>query len=110
VGCEAGAQDARASRGRNYAESHDMVSLRHVYETLLTGYRDGVEKYSTPNGKRFRLLNMPYYYAGQLDVILRKYAWCYSTILQSVMLRVPSLSKFTPTLTTGLPCMRNLSP
>ncbi len=30
----------------NYAKNHDIVSLKHIYETLLTGYRDDVKKYS----------------------------------------------------------------
>lgn len=29
----------------NYAASEDIVSLRRVYDTLLTGYKDDVEKY-----------------------------------------------------------------
>ncbi len=36
----------------NYAESHDIVSLRHIYETLLTGYRDDVEKYADTESMR----------------------------------------------------------
>ncbi len=30
----------------HYADNRDFVSLRNIYETLLTGYRDDVEKYS----------------------------------------------------------------
>ncbi len=31
---------------QSYADSQDIVSLSHIYESLLTGYRDDVEKYS----------------------------------------------------------------
>ena len=31
---------------RDYAANKDIVALRDIYETLLTGYRDDVEKYS----------------------------------------------------------------
>ncbi len=31
---------------QSYAESQDIVTLSHLYESLLTGYRDDVEKYA----------------------------------------------------------------
>ncbi|MCD8208091.1 MAG: AAA family ATPase [Bacteroidales bacterium] len=52
----------------DYAGNKDIVSLKHIYETLLTGYRDDVEKYadteSTRNTIR-HILNNGWIYAGQ---------------------------------------------
>ncbi|MBL7113528.1 MAG: ATP-binding protein [Bacteroidales bacterium] len=36
----------------NYAASKDLVALRTVYDTLLTGYRDDTEKYARNNTQR----------------------------------------------------------
>lgn len=47
------------------AAPHD-VAVR-----VWTG-RYSVDNVSTPNGKRFRLINVPFYYVGQLDKILSK--------------------------------------
>ncbi len=52
----------------NYAENKDIVSLKHIYETLLTGYRDDVEKYSTNENMRNtirHILNAGWTYAAQ---------------------------------------------
>ncbi len=52
----------------SYAKNYDIVSLRHIYETLLTGYRDDVEKYShTENTINIirHILTAGWTYAGQ---------------------------------------------
>lgn len=51
----------------HYAEHQDIVALRHIYESLLTGYRDDVEKYAD-NGMRNiirHILNVGWIYAAQ---------------------------------------------
>lgn len=51
-----------------YADKQDIVSLRHVYETLLAGYRDDVEKYSATEALRNiirHILNAGWAYAAQ---------------------------------------------
>lgn len=52
----------------NYAENQDIVSLQNVYETLLTGYQDDVEKYASGNTLRNilrHILTVGWNYAGQ---------------------------------------------
>ncbi len=51
-----------------YADKRDIVSLKHIYETLLTGYRDDVEKYSDTEGMRSiirHILTAGWAYAAQ---------------------------------------------
>ncbi len=51
-----------------YAENRDIVALGTIYETLLTGYRDDVEKYShTENMRNIlrHILTAGWAYAGQ---------------------------------------------
>ncbi|MDE6452077.1 MAG: DUF4143 domain-containing protein, partial [Odoribacter sp.] len=53
---------------RSYAESRDIISLKYIYETLLTGYRDDVEKYSDTENMRNtirHILSAGWIYAGQ---------------------------------------------
>ena len=53
---------------RSFAESWDIISLKYIYETLLTGYRDDVEKYSDTDSMRNtirHILNAGWIYAGQ---------------------------------------------
>lgn len=53
---------------RSFAESRDIISLKYIYETLLTGYRDDVEKYSDTDSMRNtirHILNAGWIYAGQ---------------------------------------------
>lgn len=52
----------------SYAEHRDIISLKHIYETLLTGYRDDVEKYSATETMRNvirHILNAGWIYAAQ---------------------------------------------
>lgn len=52
----------------NYAEHRDITSLKYIYETLLTGYRDDVEKYSATESMRNvirHILNAGWIYAAQ---------------------------------------------
>jgi predicted AAA+ superfamily ATPase len=52
----------------NYARHRDIVTLNTIYETLLTGYRDDVEKYSDSENQRNILrmiLNIGWTYAAQ---------------------------------------------
>lgn len=52
----------------SYAENQDIVFLKNIYETLLTGYRDDVEKYSETESMRNvirHILNAGWIYAGQ---------------------------------------------
>ncbi len=52
----------------HYAAHQDIVALKHIYETLLTGYRDDVEKYAENANQRDLLrhiLNVGWFYAGQ---------------------------------------------
>lgn len=52
----------------NYAENQDVVALKYIYETLLTGYRDDVEKYSDNDSMRNvirHILNAGWIYAAQ---------------------------------------------
>ena len=52
----------------NYAEHQDIISLKYIYETLLTGYRDDVEKYSATETMRNvirHILNAGWIYAAQ---------------------------------------------
>ncbi len=52
----------------NYAQNRDIVSLKHIYETLLNGYRDDVEKYADTESMRNtirHILNNGWIYAGQ---------------------------------------------
>lgn len=52
----------------NYAINRDIVSLGHVYESLLTGYRDDIEKYSSTEtmGNILRhILNVGWLYAAK---------------------------------------------
>lgn len=52
----------------SYAEHRDIIALRHIYETLLTGYRDDVEKYSATDTMRNvirHILNAGWIYAVQ---------------------------------------------
>ena len=52
----------------NYAEHQDIISLKYIYETLLTGYRDDVEKYSATETMRNvirHILNTGWIYAAQ---------------------------------------------
>ncbi len=52
----------------NYAENRDLILFRHIYETLLTGYRDDVEKYSDSETMRNtirHILNVGWTYAAQ---------------------------------------------
>jgi len=51
-----------------YAEKRDIVSLRKVYDTLLTGYRDDIEKYAgnkTEANVLLHILKNGWRYAGQ---------------------------------------------
>lgn len=51
-----------------YAQTKDMVALRDIYETLLTGYRDDIEKYATNASSRNVLRHILLYgwpYAAQ---------------------------------------------
>jgi len=36
----------------SYAENHDIVALRKIYDTLLSGYRDDIEKYASNKTER----------------------------------------------------------
>ncbi len=52
----------------DYAQNRDIVSLQNIYETLLTGYRDDVEKYSSSTSMTniFRhILNVGWGYAAK---------------------------------------------
>lgn len=52
----------------SYAEHRDIISLKYIYETLLTGYRDDVEKYSATESMRNvirHILNAGWIYAAQ---------------------------------------------
>ncbi len=52
----------------SYAEHRDMISLKPIYETLLTGYRDDVEKYANTESMRStirHILTTGWIYAGQ---------------------------------------------
>lgn len=52
----------------SYAEHRDIISLKYIYETLLTGYRDDVEKYSETEAMRNvirHILNAGWIYAAQ---------------------------------------------
>lgn len=52
---------------QHYAEHKDFVALQPIYETLLTGYRDDVEKYAT-NGMRHlirHILSVGWMYAAE---------------------------------------------
>ena len=52
----------------NYARNQDVVSLKYIYETLLTGYRDDVEKYADTESIRNiirHILNVGWIYAAQ---------------------------------------------
>ena len=52
----------------NYAHNRDIVSLKYVYETLLTGYRDDIEKYSETDNMRNiirHILHTGWIYAAQ---------------------------------------------
>jgi len=52
----------------DYARNRDIVSLHNIYETLLTGYRDDVEKYSTSNSTTNilrHILNIGWGYAAE---------------------------------------------
>ena len=52
----------------DYARSRDIVSLQNIYETLLTGYRDDVEKYSTSDSMTNilrHILNVGWGYAAE---------------------------------------------
>lgn len=52
----------------SYAESRDLVALQHLYETLLTGYRDDTEKYAGNKNSQAVLryvLTYGWLYAGQ---------------------------------------------
>ena len=52
----------------DYAQNKDIVSLQNIYETLLTGYRDDVEKYSTSDSMTNilrHILNCGWGYAAQ---------------------------------------------
>lgn len=51
----------------DYAEHNDIVSLGHIYESLLTGYRDDVEKYASNENHRNlirHILNAGWWEAG----------------------------------------------
>ena len=52
----------------SYAEKRDIVALRKVYDTLLSGYRDDVEKYASNKTERNvlrHILKNGWHYAGQ---------------------------------------------
>ncbi|MDR2084398.1 MAG: AAA family ATPase, partial [Bacteroidales bacterium] len=52
----------------HYANNQDIVSLQNIYETLLTGYRDDVEKYASGDMLRNilrHILTVGWNYAGQ---------------------------------------------
>lgn len=52
----------------DYAQNRDIVSLQNIYETLLTGYRDDVEKYSQSDMMRNilrHILTTGWAYAGE---------------------------------------------
>ena len=52
----------------SYAENRDIVSLKKIYDTLLTGYRDDVEKYASNKTERNvlrHILKNGWTYAGQ---------------------------------------------
>ncbi|MDR2847750.1 MAG: AAA family ATPase [Bacteroidales bacterium] len=52
----------------NYAHHKDIVSLQKIYESLLTGYRDDVEKYENGNTLQHvlqHILNVGWTYASQ---------------------------------------------
>jgi Predicted ATPase (AAA+ superfamily) len=51
-----------------YALNKDMVAIRHIYETLLNGYRDDIEKYAkneTDKKVLRHILRYGWLYAGQ---------------------------------------------
>ena len=51
----------------DYTENHDLVRLDTIYETLVTGYRDDVEKYTRNNSQRNiirHILNAGWWEAG----------------------------------------------
>jgi len=51
-----------------YAENRDIVALRKVYDTLLSGYRDDIEKYASNKTERNvlrHILKNGWRYAGQ---------------------------------------------
>ncbi len=53
---------------QSYSERQDVVYLNHIYETLLTGYRDDVEKYANSESMRNtirHILTTGWSYAGQ---------------------------------------------
>lgn len=52
----------------SYAEHRDIISLRHIYDTLLTGYRDDAEKYASTESMRNvirHILGAGWVYAAQ---------------------------------------------
>ena len=52
----------------NYAENRDLVQLNSIYQTLLTGFNDDVEKYSSNNSMLQyirHILRTGFAYAGQ---------------------------------------------
>ena len=52
----------------SYAKRQDIIELQNIYETLLTGYRDDVEKYTSEGATRNvirHILNTGWIYASQ---------------------------------------------
>jgi len=52
----------------DYAEHRDILSLRRIYNTLLSGYRDDAEKYASTGSQRAiirHILKNGWYYAAQ---------------------------------------------
>ncbi len=53
---------------QSYADSRDIVALSHIYESLLTGYRDDVEKYARSENMKStirHILSTGWTYAAQ---------------------------------------------
>ncbi len=51
-----------------------MESAPHNIAVRIWGNPFSIDEISTPSGKHFRLLNLPYYYAGHINEVLKKNA------------------------------------
>jgi len=98
-----------------YSENRDIVALRKVYDTLLSGYRDDIEKYASNKTEKSvlrHILKNGWRYAGQrikfegfaeANYKSREVGEAFRTLEKAMLLELVY-----PTTTTDLPIAPNL--